>query len=131
MTKATLIQFPRFLDPNGVLCVYETGQQVSFDIRRIFTVSAMRGDIRGDHAHRQCSQLMVCVSGKIRVSCDDGLLSCHFLLESMNSGLLIPPGVWAKEEYLTNGAVLMVLCDRNFEEDDYIRDYTDFKSFVG
>jgi hypothetical protein len=23
-----------------------------------------------------------------------------------------------------------VLCDRNYEEDDYIRDYNDFKKFV-
>lgn len=118
-------------DENGVLCVYECGQQVPFDIRRIFTISALVGDIRGDHAHKQCSQLLVCVSGQIRVVCDDGLVVTHHLLDSMNYGLLVPPGIWAKEEYMTDGAVLMVLCDRNYEETDYIRNYKEFKYFLG
>lgn len=130
MTKATAIHFPRYLDPNGVLCVYESGQQVPFDIRRVFTVSAMEGDMRGDHAHKLCSQLLVCVSGRIRVICDDGFAITYHQLDSMNHGLLVPPGIWAKEEYLTDGAVLMVLCDRCYEEDDYIRNYNDFKKFV-
>lgn len=131
MANVTVIYFPKHLDPNGVLCVYESEQQVPFAIRRIFTVSAMGGDIRGDHAHRLCSQLLVCLSGQIRVVCDDGLAVTHHSLDSMNYGLLVPPGIWAREEYMTDGAVLMVLCDRNYEEDDYIRDYNNFKIFVG
>lgn len=131
MTNVTAVHFPRYLDPNGDLCVYEAGQQVPFDIRRIFTVSALAGDIRGDHAHKQCSQLLVCVSGQIRVVCDDGSVVTHHQLDSMNYGLLVPPGIWSREEYITDGAVLMVLCDRDYEEEDYIRDYNDFKTFVG
>lgn len=131
MTNVTEVHFPRYLEPNGDLCVYASGQEVPFDIRRIFTVSALAGDIRGDHAHKQCSQLLVCVSGQIRVVCDDGLVETHYRLDSMNYGLLVPPGVWATEEYVTNGAVMMVLCDRHYDAEDYIRDYNNFKEFVG
>jgi hypothetical protein len=53
------------------------------------------------------------------------------LLENMDAGLLVPPGIWAREEYITDGAVLMVLCDRGYEAEDYLRDYNDFKTFVG
>ena len=49
----------------------------------------------------------------------------------MGLGLLIPPGVWTKQEYMVDGAVLMVLCDRSYEVDDYIRDYNDFKAYFG
>ena len=130
MKTPRMVSFPRYLDPNGVLCVYESGQQVPFDIRRIFTVSAMTGDPRGDHAHKKCTQLLICVFGRIRVFCDNGFVVTSHLIDSMNSGLLVPPGIWAKEEYLTDGAVLMVLCDRGYEEEDYIRDYEDFKKFI-
>ena len=130
MTEATAIKFPRYIDPNGDLCVYECGRQVPFDIRRVFTVSAVSGDMRGDHAHKQCTQLLVCVSGKIRVHCDNGAVETIYQLDSMNIGLLIPPGIWAREEYVTDGAVLMVLCNQNYNEADYIRDYEDFKTFV-
>ena len=61
MTTVTKIRFNKFEDPNGVLCVYEGGRQVPFDIRRVFSVTAEAGDIRGDHAHKQCTQLLVCL----------------------------------------------------------------------
>ena len=130
MATATETQYKKYEHTNGVLCVYESGKQIPFDIKRVFTVSAMSGSIRGDHAHKKCTQLLVCVAGKIRVTCDDGSNISHHLLDNMGSGLLISPGVWAKQEYLEDGAVLMVLCDRGYEEDDYIRQYSNFKKFI-
>lgn len=130
MALVTSIQFPKYADPNGVLCVFESGRHVPFDVRRVFTVSARVGNIRGDHAHKKCTQLLVCVSGKIRVACDDGSVVTQHLLDNMGEGLLIPPGVWAKEDYVVDDAVLMVLCDRGYEAEDYIRDYNDFKAFL-
>lgn len=124
------IHFQRHEEANGFLYVYECGQQVPFDIRRVFSVGAKGGDIRGDHAHKNCTQLLVCVSGQIRVTCDDGRLVSKHVLEGMGLGLLIPPGVWAKQEYMVDGAVLMVLCDRIYEAEDYIRDYDAFKAFL-
>jgi dTDP-4-dehydrorhamnose 3,5-epimerase-like enzyme len=131
MKEATPILFDTFEATNGVLCVYESGKQVPFVVQRVFTVSTKAGHARGDHAHRQCTQLLVCVSGRIRVSCDNGHSVKEHLLDHMATGLLVPPGVWAKQEYLDNNAVLMVLCDRGFEAEDYIRDYGEFKAFLG
>jgi hypothetical protein len=59
-----------------------------------------------------------------------GNLTLHYL-DNMGDGLLIPPGVWAREEYVTDGAVLMVLCDRKYEADDYIREYREFRNYLG
>lgn len=130
MNLPTPIHFPTYPDVNGILCVFESGRYVPFEIRRVFTVSARSGDIRGDHAHRKCTQLLVCVSGKIRVTCDNGSIVTAHCLDSMGMGLLIPPGIWAKEDYMEDGAVLMVMCDRGYEEEDYLRDYEDFKRFL-
>ena len=129
MASATLINFLTYEDSNGTLSVYECGKQVPFDIQRVFTVSARKNDVRGNHAHKKCTQLLVCLSGQILVSCDDGSVITQYLLDNMSMGLLVPPGIWASEEYLDNAAVLMVLCDRGYEADDYIRDYNDFKNF--
>lgn len=130
MAHATFVQFPTFVDNNGVLCVYEEGA-LPFALKRVFTVTAKYGDVRGDHAHKECSQLLVCVSGQIRVTCDDGSVVEEYVCGSGEEGLLIPPGIWARQEYLGDNVVLMVFCDRVYEEEDYIRDYNDFKSFVG
>ena len=128
MNLVTPTRFPMHADENGVLRVFECGRHVPFDVRRVFTVSARKGDLRGDHAHKKCTQLLACVYGKIRVTCDDGSHVTEHLLDNLGVGLLVHPGIWAKEEYMVDGAVLMVLCDRGYEEDDYIRDYKDFKT---
>ena len=130
MGRPTEISFVKYENNNGVLCVYECGQSVPFNIKRVFTVSANAGDVRGEHAHKQCAQLLVCVSGKILVSCDDGMAVTEYALDQIGKGVLVPPGTWAREEYLDDNTVLMVMCDRVYEVDDYIRDYQDFKTFI-
>lgn len=130
MTSTSIIHAPKHEDANGVLCAYENGLQVPFEIKRVFTVFAKTGNVRGDHAHKKCTQLLVCVSGEIRVTCDDGSVVTEHLLDNMAMGLLIPPGIWAKEEYMADGAVLVVLCDRVYESEDYIHEYNEFKSFL-
>ena len=41
-------------------------------------------------------------------------------------GLYIPSGIWAEQHYKTMNAALTVLCDRSYEPDDYIREYSEF-----
>ena len=130
MTGVTTIQFPKFEEENGCLCVFECGQRVPFLVHRVFTISARMGDIRGEHAHKKCSQLLVSLSGKILVICDDGTVKSEHHLDGMGSGILIPPGVWAVQKYLADDAILMVLCDRGYEAEDYIRDYVEFKTLM-
>ncbi|MBE7423372.1 MAG: FdtA/QdtA family cupin domain-containing protein [Zoogloeaceae bacterium] len=121
MRLASLVTFPKHVDPNGALCVYESGKAVPFDIKRVFTVTARANDVRGDHAHKLCSQLLVCLAGTILVSCDNGIAVEDFKLDNMGTGLMIPPGIWATQQYIEDHSVLMVLCDRGYEENDYIR----------
>jgi hypothetical protein len=130
MVKPIQIKFPKYADINGVLCVYQVGEYVPFDIRRVFVVTAGKDDIRGEHAHKQCNQLLVCVAGEILVSCDDGVAVTQYRLADMETGLLIPPGIWAKEEYIRSESALMVFCDREYEPDDYLRNYDDFKKYI-
>ena len=130
MSCVQQIYFPRHEDINGTLCVYDCEQSVPFSMRRVFTVTAGAGDIRGDHAHKKCTQLLICISGKIGVICDDGASVTRYVLDNMGVGVLVPPGIWAREEYMTDGTVLMVLCDRGYEAEDYIRDYDEFKTFI-
>ncbi len=100
-----------------------------FAITRLFFVSAVQGAKRGMHAHRLCSQFMICTSGEVEVICDDGETSRSFALDRPNLGLLVPPGIWATEIYRAPGSVLTVACDRPYEEDDYIRDYETFRQY--
>jgi len=127
MSIVKLIKFSLHANDASSLCVYESGDLVPFEIKRVFTVNAKENVIRGNHVHKKCSQLLVCVSGEIEVTTDNGIEKTVFKLSNLDQGLLIPAGIWASEKYIGEGSILMVLCDSYYDADDYVYDYEDFK----
>ena len=128
MKLVKLIKFPYLKENNGDLVVVE-GEIIPFSIKRVFNVRQQKGDIRGRHAHRHCSQLLICTNGAVEVKCDDSCTTETYILDKPNFGLFIPPGIWADQKYMENNTILTVLCDRLFEEADYLRNYDDFIIF--
>ena len=72
---------------------------------------------------------MVCVHGAMDITCTDGRAHRTFSLNRGNLALLVPPTIWNTVTVQTEGSVLVVLCDRHYEEQDYIRDYQEFMAF--
>ena len=72
---------------------------------------------------------MICVSGAVNVTCEDGRQESTFTLNRRDQALLVPPGLWNTVEFRQNDSVLVVLCDRIYEAHDYIHDYAEFLSF--
>lgn len=130
VNSVKLVELPHFFEENGDLVVMEGFVNIPFNIARVFLVRAPDGAIRGQHAHRRCSQFFVCPSGVVEVVCDDGRQSVEFVLDRPSMGLLIPPGIWAQQTYIGSHAALMVLCDRPYKAADYIRDYGEYKKFL-
>ncbi len=128
MNLVKLIPLPYLKENNGDLVIVE-GEIIPFSIKRVFNVRQQKGDIRGRHAHRHCSQLLICTNGSVEVKCDNSSTTEIYVLDKPNIGLFIAPGIWADQKYLENNTILTVLCDRPFEEADYLRNYDDFKLF--
>lgn len=129
LRSARLIELPCFQREDGDLVVAETAAQVPFPIVRMFTLQGPAGAQRGQHAHRLCSQFMVCVSGAVDVVCDDGRERQAFPLDRGSLALLVPPTIWSTVTFREKGSVLAVLCDRPYEEADYIRNSATFLAF--
>jgi dTDP-4-dehydrorhamnose 3,5-epimerase-like enzyme len=128
LSDARLIRLPQFLDGDGLLVPTEAGRQVPFlQIQRMFAI--VTGAKRGRHAHKLCSQFLLCVSGAIDVVADDGKERKTFTLDSPGLALFVPPGLWLDCDVRGEESVIIVLCDRPYEEHDYIRDYDQFLSF--
>jgi hypothetical protein len=126
VADAVKFELPRHLRDDGALVVAEGLMHVPFAIARMFTVEAPLGAVRGRHAHRRCSQFMICAHGAIECLVDDGEARRTFVLERGNEALHVPPMLWQTLTFLAPQAVLIGICDRVFEEDDYIRDYDAF-----
>ena len=129
VADACAIELPRFARADGAVVVAQAAAQVPFDIARMFTLTAPLGSHRGDHAHRRCTQFIVCVHGAVDVSCDDGANKRIFTLDRSNSAVLVPPTLWNTVIFKQDQSVVVVLCDRPFEEPDYLRTYPEFLAF--
>jgi oxalate decarboxylase/phosphoglucose isomerase-like protein (cupin superfamily) len=88
------------------------------------------GENRGGHAHKQCREFIIAVSGSFRVTLDDGKSQKTFLLNHPYQGLLVETDVWRTLEDFSSGAVCLVLASEEFEEADYIRDYDDYLKYM-
>ena len=83
-------------------------------------------EVRGEHAHIECSQFLVCVSGSVSCVVDDGKNKAQVLLDTPSKGLLISPKVWGIQYKYSKDAVLCVFASHEYDTNDYIRNYDEF-----
>lgn len=119
-------------DLRGRLTVGQTDTDLPFVPMRYFMVFDVPGkDVRGEHAHRECAQFLICAHGSVSVVVDDGETSEEILLNRPDLGLYVPPMVWAVQYRYSPDAVLLVFASHAYDAADYIRDYEEFRAAVG
>lgn len=128
----TLIDLPKIVDPRGNLTVAEQMKNVPFDVKRVYwTYDVPGGESRGGHAHRECVEFIIAVSGSFTVTLDDGKGQREdWHLNHPWQGLLVKTGIWRTLEDFSSGAVCLVLASELFDESDYIYEYDDFIEYV-
>lgn len=128
----TVHRFPRISDIRGSLTVGEFERTVPFAVKRYFMVFDVPSrETRGEHAHRECHQFLICVRGSCAVVADDGVNRQEFLLDRPELGIYLPPMVWGIQYKYSSDAVLMVFTSHFYDDADYIRDYSEFIATVG
>lgn len=114
-------------DLRGNLVAREDGAGLPFTPSRCFVVLGVPSkEVRGEHAHRVCHQLMICLHGSVSVVADDGSVRQEFLLDTPELGLYLPPMVWGIQYKYSADATLLVLASHRYDSTDYIRDYDAF-----
>ncbi len=127
----SLCQLSRFHEPEGNLTVVSEKVNVPFSINRVFySYDIPGGEDRGAHAHKKCHQFIIAASGSFEVVLDDGINKRTVQLNRPFWGLHVPPGIWASEQGFSSGSICLVLASHAYSEDDYIRNYEDFKDYV-
>lgn len=126
-----ILRLTRADDLRGSLMAAEFSD-LPFVPARLFTVSGVPSEhIRGSHAHRECQQLLICVSGSLSCVVDDGEAREEFQLDSPDFALHTPPMTWATQYKYSADATLLVLASHPYDPADYIRDYDEFLRLAG
>ncbi len=128
---ARVLDLPSFRDMRGSLAVAEIGEGLPFVPRRVFVVYDVPGvRVRGQHAHRVCQELLVCVAGSLRVMLDDGASRAVIDLSSPGRAVYVPPMVWLVHYHYSSDAVLVVAASHEYDDKDYIRSYDEWAEIV-
>ena len=98
-----------------------------FTPQRYFLVfDVPSGKVRGEHAHKQCHQFLICINGSCAIVADDGVNRQEILLDRPNKGIHLPPMTWGVQYKYSTDAMLLVFASAHYDASDYIRDYDGF-----
>jgi len=126
-----LIQLQRHGDDRGMLVALEEGKNVPFAIKRVYYLFGTKDQVRrGFHAHRDLKQLAIAVRGSVKFHLDDGAEKIDVLLDDPAQGLLLDKMIWREMFDFSEDCVLMVLADKLYDSNDYIRDYDAFSQLA-
>ncbi|HEY8036078.1 MAG TPA: WxcM-like domain-containing protein [Methylobacter sp.] len=129
--NVTLHRLKKVLDMRGDLSVGEFSRDIPFEPKRYFLVFNVPSEkTRGEHAHRQCHQFLICVKGSCSVVVDDGMFRQELKLDSPELGIHLPPMTWGIQYKYSSDAVLLVFTSHYYEADDYIRNYSEFIEII-
>ena len=128
MDKAKIIQLPKIKDPRGNLSFLESGKHIPFEIKRSYWIyDVPGGEIRGGHAFIEQQELIIALSGSLDIIVSGGNEEKKFSLNRSYYGVYVPSGLWRHMENFSTNALALVVSSTTFDENDYIRDFNEFK----
>jgi len=106
-------------DRGGYLIPFEF-IDLPFLPKRIFTVTDVPKDgLRGEHAHYNTQQILICIKGEIMVYLDHGYKNEEILLRK-GEHVFIDKMVWDSQRFLTGDDFMVVISSTHYDINDYI-----------
>ena len=128
MNDIKLLQLPKIEDPRGNLSFFESPRQLPFEIARTYWIyDVPGGETRGSHAFKEQQEFIIALSGSFDVVLHDGFQEHKFSLNRSYYGLFVPKMFWRKLENFSTNSLALIVSDKKFSGDDYIRDFEEFK----
>ena len=125
--NCNVLTLPKVHNRAGNLTALNNSVDLPFDINRVYYLYDIPGGVqRGGHAHKELHQLIVAVSGSFDITLEDGLNKKTVSLNQPYYGLHIVPGIWRELSNFSSGAICLVMASLKYDENDYIRNYTEF-----
>jgi hypothetical protein len=127
--EVKIITFPKIMDPRGNLTFLQHPENIPFSIERVFwTYDVPGGEQRGGHAYKEQYEVIISLSGSFDVVIrNSDSTEKRFSLNRSYFGLLLPPLTWRHMENFSTNSLGLHLSSMSYNENDYVRDYNEFK----
>ncbi|MBJ6116764.1 FdtA/QdtA family cupin domain-containing protein [Pontibacter sp. BT310] len=115
----------------GLLTSTQFADKLPFAVKRVFWIQGTPAGItRGHHANKTTKEVLVALTGTIKVKAETEDNISEFTLSSSDSGLYIPALCWTELTF-TEGTIALCLASTDYDETDYLRDYDNYKKLIG
>tara|TARA_B100001540_G_C15755586_1_gene619205 strand:+ start:920 stop:1315 length:396 start_codon:yes stop_codon:yes gene_type:complete len=97
-------------------------------LERVFFLISKRSCVRGNHAHKKCSQFFFSLKSNVTLLTNDGKNEKKIILK-YGEIIKIKPLIWVKVK-LKKNQIVGVLCNKKYAKNDYIRDFNYFLKLI-
>lgn len=103
---------------------------IPFIPKRIYTVTGIpKNAIRGEHAHYETQQILVCIKGTIIIYLDNGYSVQECVLNE-GEHVFMDKLVWDHQKFTTDDDIMLVISSTHYDINDYILDKEKFYQIV-
>ena len=131
MKKIRKFRIKSFSKSTGKLISISFNKQFPIKIKRIFFLYGKKNKIRGEHAHKKCSQFFIPIHGKVILNIKTPKTKKKIILNhSSKTGILVPPKYWCGAKFICKNSILMVACDQYYDFNDYLETFDEYKKYL-
>ena len=111
------------------ITVIESFKDYEFICKRLYVINTEGECSRGYHGHKNLKQILNCPAGEVVIKIIGLEYEEEFILNDKNKVLYLPSSYW-REIKMKKGSSLVVMASEKYDENDYIRNFDDFMSWV-
>ena len=132
MKKIRKFKLKSYSRSSGNLMPINFDKKFPIKVKRIFFIHGKKNKIRGEHAHKKCTQFFIPIQGKMNLIVETPNNKKSIILSRTSKNtLLVPPKYWCSIKFLEKNSILMVACDKHYEVDDYLESFKEYKEYLG
>ena len=132
MKKIRKFKLKSYSRSSGNLMPINFDKKFPIKVKRIFFINGNKNKIRGEHAHKKCSQFFIPIQGKMTLIIETPNSKKNIILSRVSkTTALVPPKYWCSIKFLEKNSILMVACNKNYEVDDYLESFKEYKEYLG
>lgn len=123
------LDLPSHADPRGTLTAVEGGQDLPFEIKRVYVLHDIAAD-RGGHAHRDTHQLVTAIAGSFELTLCDGREERRYRLDRPTRGLLFGPMLFISMSDFAPDTRVLVMASTHYDHHRSIRSWPDYLAAI-
>ena len=131
MKKIKKFKLKSYTRSSGNLMPINFDKKFPIKVKRIFFINGKKNKIRGEHAHKKCTQFFIPIQGKMTLIIETPNNKKSIILSRLSkTTALVPPKYWCSIKFLEKNSILLVAYDKHYEVNDYLESFEEYKEYL-